>query len=171
MPDESEDRVVGGLRELREPLHDGLRKVQVAAGAVSEAEPRMAMAAVETAWQYLEGTFVPACFAEQATLFLAADAIMGKGKPLDILRMQHESLGSMVNDLGKVVVAMRAANSLDDYARYLLPLLHGLYAAIRVHIESEDDALLALLDANLSQGQADALVRRFDRSALGSIHE
>ena len=164
MPDESEDRVVGGLRELREPLHDGLRKVQVAAGAVSEAEPRMAMAAVETAWQYLEGTFVPACFAEQATTLHAAETLLGKHRSLDILRMQHESLCSMTTDLGKVVAAMRSANAMGDYARYLLPLLHGLYAAIRVHIESEDDALLTLFDEHLSQAQADALCESFARA-------
>jgi hypothetical protein len=163
MPDEAEDRVVGGLRELREPLHDGLRKVQVAAGAVSDAEPRMAMAAVETAWQYLEGTFLPACAAEQFSIFLAADAILSKSGSLEVLRLQHDSLRKMITDLGQVVTAMRSANSLEDYARYLLPLLHGLYAAIRVHIESEDDALLPLLDANLSQNQADALCESLQR--------
>lgn len=171
MPDDSEDRVVGGLRELREPLHDGLRKIQVAAGAVSDAEPRMAMAAVETAWHYLETTFLPACAAEQATVFVAVEGILGTSGALDPLRKQHDSLRTMTADLGKVVVAMRTANMLADYARYLLPLLHGLYAAIRIHIESEDDTLLPLLDAHLSQAQADALARRFDRSALGGVHE
>lgn len=154
---DGDDRVVGPLRELREPLHAGLHQVQVAAGAVSESEPRMAIAAVETAWRYLQEVFVPACIDEHASLFVAVETILNTREALTALRMQHESLTSMVLDLEKVVKAVRDAGSVEEYRRYLLPLLHGLYAAIRVHIESEDDALLSLLDVHLTSEQVEAV--------------
>src|SRR5690606_18026198 len=63
------DRVVGPLREIRQPLHEGLRQLQAAARAVSTGDTATALAAVDAALEYLDGQLLPHCRAEEFTLF------------------------------------------------------------------------------------------------------
>ena len=50
----------------------------------------------------------------------------------------------------------------------LRPLLYGLYAAARVHLESEDDAYLPLLDEHLSESQVGMVTDNYGRILAGS---
>jgi hypothetical protein len=83
------------------------------------------------------------------------------------MKAQHRSIAAMVSDLLKVADAARNEGGLENYTRYLLPLLYGLYAAIRVHLESEEDAWLPLLDAHLSESQVGVVVENYGRIIAG----
>lgn len=151
------DRVVGPLREWRQPLHDDLRQLQVAAAAVT-AEPRVALAALDSALAFLHGRFLKICKAEEFTMFIAVDGVVGAVGSTRIMVAQHASIGAMVGDLAQVVEAARADGDVEAYARYLLPLLHGLYALIRAHLEAEDDVYLAVLDSAVSESQVGMII-------------
>src|SRR3970040_167808 len=71
------DRVIAPLRELRQPLHDGLRYLPAAAAAVTSGDTKQALAALSDALAYLQGTLVPLCRSEQFTLFPAVDGVLG----------------------------------------------------------------------------------------------
>ncbi|MEO6397339.1 MAG: hemerythrin domain-containing protein [Tepidiformaceae bacterium] len=157
------DRVVGPLREARAPLTDGLRQLQLAAVAVESAEAPVALAALETAIAYLRNTFLPVAEAEEFTLYIAVDGVLGAVGAADVMKAQHASIAVMTEDLGKVVAATRADDDVQAYARYLLPLLHGLYALIRAHLEAEDDVYLALLDLHVSESQVTMIVDNIER--------
>jgi hypothetical protein len=160
------DRVVAPLREFRLQQLEGLPQLQQAASAVQTAEYRVALAALDAALAYLE-KFVRFARAEEFTFFIAVDGAMSVVDGTRIMKAQHASIAAMVDDLGKVVKAARTDADVDAYARYLLPLLYGLYALIRAHNEAEDDAYVSLLDTVLSESQVGMIVDNMSRIATG----
>jgi hemerythrin-like domain-containing protein len=162
------DRVVGPLREVRAKLHDGLRQLHVAAEAVESAEPRVALVAAERAAAFARDALGPYSNAEEFTLFPAVDGVLGARGVCQVMVAQHASLAAMTRDLERVLEAATRGGDLDEFRRYLLPLLYGLYAAARSHLEAEDDAYLELLDAHLSESQIGVIVDNMARIAAAT---
>lgn len=156
------------LASAREPLHAGLNTLRVAANAVTTAERRFALASLDAALSYLREQLLPACRAEEATLFVAVDGLMGVVNSCHVMSAQHTTIIRMAGDLAQAVDAARAANNAGEYAQYLQPLLHGLYALCRAHLESEDEAYLGLLEAMLSESQQGALVSRYSEATTST---
>jgi len=164
-----EDRVVGPLREMRENLHGGLSTLQVAASAVTTAEYKFAQAALDAALKYLQEQFLPLSRAEEFTLFIAMDGATGMTDSCQVMKAQHTTIMRMVGDLAQAIEAARTDADFEAYAKYLHPLLYGLYALCRAHLESEDDAYLPILDAVLSESQVTMIVDNSHRIAAGSL--
>jgi iron-sulfur cluster repair protein YtfE (RIC family) len=161
------DRVVGPLRVARRPLFEGLQSLQRASSAVHADAPG-ALPAIEEVLGYLHGTFLTLARAEEFTFYPAVDGVIGSVGATDVMTVQHGIIGEMVDDLDRVVEAVRPNGEVAAYAHYLLPLLHGLYAAIRTHLEAEDAVYLALLDEHLSESQVVMLVDNLRRVSAGS---
>lgn len=157
------DRVIGPLRDTRASLHSGLRQIQTAASAVENADQRLAMSALDTAHRYVRRTLLPMIAAEDFVLLPAVDGVLGVQSATDIMRAEHEGIRVMAEDLSKVIEAARSDNDAAAYAKYLMPLLHGLYAAVRLHLEAEDAAYLTLLDAHLSESQVNVICENLER--------
>ena len=158
-----DELAITSLRQARQPLHDGLNALQVAASAITTAERRFALASLDAALAYLKETLLPACRAEEATIFVAIDGLFGVTNSCHALKAQHTTIMRMTGDLAQAVDAGRAS-SLEDVERFLPPLLYGLYALVRAHIESEDEAYITLLDAMLSANQAEALAASYEEA-------
>lgn len=156
------DRVVGPLREFRLQKLEGLPQLHQAASAVQSAEYRLALASLDAAVAYLR-EYTSFIRAEEFTMFIAVDGALGVVDATRIMKAQHASITAMVNDLTQVVEAARTDSDVDAYARYLLPLLYGLYALIRAHSEAEDDAYLSVLDAVLSESQVGMITDNITR--------
>lgn len=161
------DRVIGPLRDARQPLFDGLRRLQHAAVAVLDGLPE-SREALNEALAYLRNEFIAQSRAEEFTLYPAVDGVIGSAGASDVMAIQHGSIGQMVDDLEKVAEAVRAEADVAAYSHYLLPLLFGLYAAIRTHLEAEDAVYLTLLDEHLSESQVGVIVDNLARVSSGS---
>ena len=157
--------VIEPLRYLREQLHGGLNTLQVAASAVNTAEPRMAMKALEGALAYLQEEFLPLSRAEEAQLFVRVSEITGREDFCRAMIAQHTSIIRMAGDLAQTIDAAKAAGDLAEYAQYLHPLLYGLYALCRVHLESEDEAYLPLVAVGMTASDVEAMVQEMERLA------
>ena len=145
------------LHDARSPVHAGLSTLQVAASALTTAESRFAFASLDAAQRYLQDVLLPACRAEETTLFAAVDGLMGVSNSCHAMKAQHTSMMRMAGDFAQALDAARASRELTAYVQYLSPLLHGLYALCRAHLESEDEAYVGLLEAMLTSTQAEAL--------------
>ncbi len=157
------ERVIGPYRAWRESLRPGLAtlvKAATAAGTGPEGEARAALAA---ALEYVGGTLLPACEAEEFTLFPTIDGVLGVSGSCEVLEVQHGSLRAMAEDLRKVAEAANTDGDVRAYARYLQPLLFGMYGLARAHLESEDAAFLPLLDEHLTESQVNVLVENSER--------
>lgn len=159
------------VREFREHLHLGLGRLRSASEAIRTGELKAAPLGVEYALAYLEGLLLPAFKAEEFTLFPAIDGVIGSTGATEVMVAQHRAIEAMVGDLRKVADAATTDGNISEYAGLLLPLLHGLYAAVRMHLESEEDAYLGLLDEHLSESQADVIAKNLFRISTNSVPE
>ncbi len=162
------DRVIGQLRDLRKEMYPGLNTLLLAANAVSTAEFPIAVKALEGALAYLQEQFLPTSRAEEFTLFIAVDGVTGAVDSCQVMKAQHTSAMRMTGDLAQAIDAAKKDGDVASYAKYLHPLLYGLYAFVRAHLESEDDTYLPLLDEALSESQVGVLVDNITRVSAGS---
>lgn len=162
------DRVVGPLRDLRESLHAGINTLQVAATAVGTAEQPIAIAALDAALGYLQDKFLPTSRAEEFTLFIAVDGVTGMVDSCQVMKAQHTTMIRMAGDLAQAIEAAKTDGDVAAYAKYLHPLLFGLYALVRAHLESEDEVYLPILDSALSESQVNMVVDNMTRMVAGS---
>lgn len=145
------------LRELRHSLHAGLNTLQVAATGIGTAERRFAFAAIDAALEYVRDQLLPACRAEEGTLFAAVDSLTGVRNSCHVMKSQHTTIIRMAGDLAQAVEAAKGGGDPAEFAQYLQPLLYGLYALARAHLEAEDEAYIGLVEAMLSGAQVEAL--------------
>lgn len=162
------NRVIGQLRDLRKEMYPGLNTLMVAANAVSSAEYPIAVKALDGALAYLQDQFLPVSRAEEFTLFIAVDGVTAAVDSCQVMKAQHTSIMRMTGDLAQAIEAAKKDGDVAAYAKYLHPLLYGLYAFVRAHLESEDDVYLPLLDSALSESQVGVLVDNMTRMAAGS---
>ena len=159
------DRVIGPYREWRESLRGGLPWLMKAAEAVGRGDEGEARVALAEALGFVEGTLLPASDAEEFTLFPTVEGVMGTLGSCDVLVHQHGEMRAMAGDLRRVVAAADEGGDVCGYARYLQPLLYGLYALARAHLDAEDAVLLPLLDEHLSESQVNVLLENSERIA------
>jgi hypothetical protein len=155
----------GPLRDVRAPLHAGFNTLQVAATGIGTAERRFAFAAIDAALEYVQETLLPACRAEETTLFVAVDGLTGVRNSCHAMKVQHTTLIRMAGDLAQVVEAAKAAGDPAEFAQYLQPLLYGLYALARAHLEAEDEAYVGLVEAMLSGARVEALAKAMETAS------
>jgi hypothetical protein len=74
----------------------------------------------------------------------------------------------MAGDLAQAIEAAKTDGDVAAYAKYLHPLLFGLYALVRAHLESEDEVYLPILDSALSESQVNMVVDNMTRMVAGS---
>lgn len=157
------ERVIGPYRAWRESLRAGLASLATAAAAAGHGPEEDARAALKAALAYVGETLLPGCEAEEFTLFPTVDGVRGVSGSCEVLERQHDSLRAMAEDVRKVAEAAARDGDTCAYARYLQPLLYGMYALARAHLESEDAAFLPLLDEHLSESQVNVLVENSER--------
>ena len=159
------DRVIGPYRAWRASLRSGLQSLAKAGAVAGQGPEDAARAALAEAVRYIEGTLLPASLAEEFTLFPTVDGVLGLTGSCAVLERQHEAMRQMASDLRQVAAAAEKDGDTLAYARYLLPLLFGLYGLARAHLEAEDAVFLPLLDEHLSESQANVLVENSERIA------
>lgn len=157
------DRVIGPYRAWRESLREGLGALPGAAAAVAGEPWEVARAALEQAAGWVTGVLLPACKAEEFTLFPTIDGVVGQPGSCATLERQHDLLRDMGGDLVKLAAAAAKDGRLGAYAEYLVPLLYALWGVARVHLDAEDAVFLPLLDAHLSESQVNVLVENSER--------
>ncbi|GIW13299.1 MAG: hypothetical protein KatS3mg062_0738 [Tepidiforma sp.] len=157
------DRVIGPYREWRVSLRGGLGSLAKAAAAAGEGREEEARAALAEALRYVNGTLLPASEAEEFTLFPTVDGVYGVAGTCEVLELQHEVMRAMAGDLRQVAAAAEKDGDTCGYAKYLQPLLYGLYGLARAHLDAEDAVFLPLLDEHLSESQVNVLVENSER--------
>lgn len=159
---QAETEKMAPLEALRRELHEGLATIVTAARAVETGPGPDAVAALEQARAFAGTTLAKAFQGEEYTLFPAVDGIYGEVGATAVLVAQHRAIDAMVSDLAKLSED-RPAEDLDARREPLIALLWSLYGATRLHLESEDDALLPLIADHLSQSQVEVIVENLGR--------
>jgi iron-sulfur cluster repair protein YtfE (RIC family) len=163
------DRVIGPYREWRASLRTGLDSLARAAAAAGQGSEPGARGALDEALRYVNRTLIPASDAEEFTLFPTVDGVLGFSGSCDVLEHQHATMRQIVGDLRQVAEAAQRDGDTCAYAKYLQPLLYGLYGLARAHLDAEDAVFLPLLDEHLSASQVNVLMENSERIASSKV--
>ena len=161
------ESILAPLYEIREPLHAGLSLLPPAAAAVSAGEGWEDPLAA--ALKFLNEDFVPACIAENFTLLGAVNGIFKSPEAGNVMMHQHDSIKRMVEDLDKVAAAAREIGAVGTLRDPMLALLYGLFAACRVHLDSEETAYFGPIADHLSESQIRILTENLGRISEGQM--
>jgi iron-sulfur cluster repair protein YtfE (RIC family) len=115
-------------------------------------------AALDAALDFLHSVLIPHAESEDAALYPVVERVMKAPGATATMSRDHRGVVQLARDLGQV------RDSLDgppdpDQRRELQRLLYGLHAIIQLHFAKEEELYLPLLDAGLTQAEADDMFR------------
>lgn len=110
---------------------------------------------------YLAEHLVPHAFAEEAVLYPAVEKAMGVAGATETMIADH---GEILRRIDRLTAMAEAGVPDPDETR---TVLHGLAAILALHFRKEEDILLAVLDATLSDREAGALFAHMAHVAHG----
>ncbi len=148
------------------PRIDELREV---ADAVGHRSPDAVTKDVARVHEFLAGHLIAHARAEEAALYPVVGEVCGAVEVTATMSREHEMIGDLVAELGQVRDRLETKGTDDDIERTLRRLLYGLHAVIGAHFTKEEEVLLPLLDARLTQERADAMFEALHAAAHESL--
>lgn len=144
------------LRNEHADLYPHLEALDTVAASLDEWDAGTP-ARLEEVVEFLRGHLVPHARAEEAALYPAVEKAMAAPGATDTMKADHVEIVRRIEALASLVAAVgRDAPGMDDREQ-LRAQLYGLGAILRLHFHKEEDVLLPVLDARLSEDDAQAM--------------
>jgi iron-sulfur cluster repair protein YtfE (RIC family) len=118
----------------------------------------------EVVW-FLRGHLVPHATAEEQVLYPAVEEAMAAPGATATMRADHAEIVARINRLADTVVTVEQRWPDGDLARDLAHQLVGLSAILQLHFNKEEEILLPVLDARLTEDEAAELFGRMSEVA------
>lgn len=135
---------------------DELRRL---ADDCTEERPGPLVRDVDMSIAFLEQELLPHAAAEDAVLYPAVAELLGSPAATDTMRRDHDEIRRLAADLRRHRAELGTAvhpAAVGEVRR----LLYALHAIISLHVAKEEELYLPLLDADLSDAEAEALLHR-----------
>lgn len=129
-------------------LLDAADALDTAADAVPDA--------VHEAHAFLTGELLPHARAEEDTIYRTVGELLGDARAADPMRRQHVEVDRLVERLGRLrALAMVGLD--EPTRRNLRQVLHALHAILTLHLATEEELYVPLLEATLSPRRSEQL--------------
>lgn len=126
----------------------------------------LAPAAAGDLHRFLTGWLLPHLRAEDELLYPVVDGILGGTAATAALRRQHAEISRLAIRLGELRRACSAGPLTGWQQHELRRTLYGLQAILTLHLATEEEAYLSVLDEALSPEAATALFGRMNAMAV-----
>jgi len=123
--------------------------------------------AVHEAYAFLVDEIVPHARAEEEALYPAVAELLGSPDATAAMIRQHVEIGRLVARLG-VLRDEAMADVTSSRRRNLQQVLDALHAVLTLHLATEEELYLPLLDAKLSPRRSEHLAEELEAAASGS---
>jgi iron-sulfur cluster repair protein YtfE (RIC family) len=80
----------------------------------------------------------------------------------------HVEVGRLTEELGKLRERLASSGLSSDTAEALRRILYGLYTLVTLHFAKEEEIYLPLLEAHLTQSEAQAVFQAMEAAAKES---
>lgn len=128
-------------------LLPGVKRIRHIADRLDLLPPKDVRAELLELHRFLKTEVVPHEEAEEATVYPAVAKLIGGDDPTAPMNRAHLEIAHMVRVLGRHLEELPADGPTSDDIRDLRRILYGLDAILRLHFAQEDEAYLALMDA------------------------
>jgi heavy metal translocating P-type ATPase len=128
-------------------LLPGVKRIRHIADRLDLLPPKDVRTELLALHQFLKMEVVPHEEAEEATVYPAVAKLIGGDDPTAPMNRAHLEIAHMVRVLGRHLEELPVDGPASDDIRDLRRILYGLDAILRLHFAQEDEAYLALMDA------------------------
>lgn len=136
------------------PHIDDLRSTAALAGIIESTELAERL---QRAVDFLEHHLIPHARAEDDVLYKVVANFLGSDDSTSTMKRDHIEVVRRTEELAKL--RTRVLELGPDDLEHLKQVLYGLHAVIMLHFAKEEEVYMPLLENNLDQDRADALLR------------
>ncbi len=154
------------LREEHKELLPHIESLKAAGDAVSELDGTDLRSTVDEAYAFLVHHLIPHAQAEDKALYRVVQKIMGAAEATGTMSRDHVEVGRLTAELGALRAQLGADPLAPAQANALRRVLYGLYALVKVHFAKEEEVYLPLLDARLTQDEAQDMFEAMEAAAI-----
>ncbi|HEX6057008.1 MAG TPA: hemerythrin domain-containing protein [Intrasporangium sp.] len=159
------DRVTQPLRDEHKeliPHIDGLAAAGDSVGVASLAEQKEK---VHASYVFLTEGLIPHAVAEDKVLYAKVDELVGtngKTHATDTMRRDHQEVGTLTDELGKLGGKLEKGNLAAPDQHELRRVLYSLNGIVGLHFAKEEEVYLPLLDRTLTAEQAQEMFEEME---------
>jgi heavy metal translocating P-type ATPase len=128
-------------------LLPGVKRIRHIADRLDLLPPKDVRAELLELHRFLKSEVVPHEEAEEATVYPAVAKLIGGDDPTAPMNRAHLEIAHLVRVLGRHLEELPVDGPASDDIRDLRRILYGLDAILRLHFAQEDEAYLALMNA------------------------
>jgi heavy metal translocating P-type ATPase len=128
-------------------LLPGVKRIRHIADRLDDVSPKDVRAELLELHQFLVTEVLPHEVAEETTVYPAVAKLIGGDDPTAPMNRAHLEISHLVDVLGRQLDELPSEGLAIDDIRDLRRILYGLDAILRLHFAQEDEAYLALMDA------------------------
>ncbi len=134
-------------RNEHRELLPGIKRIRETADRLDLLPAPLARAQVEDLHAFLVRKILPHEQAEDADVYPVVAKLIGGDDPTAPMSRAHIEIAHMIKVLGRNLADLPAEGLGPEDIRELRRILYSLYAVLRLHFAQEDEAYLALIDA------------------------
>lgn len=117
------------------------------------------------ACSFLAHHLIPHAQAEDQTLYPVVQQVMGAPQATFTMSRDHQEVGDLTAQLKALLPVLKKGALSVDQANDLRRILYGLYSLVKLHFAKEEEIYLPLLDANLTQAEANDMFEKMEAAA------
>jgi iron-sulfur cluster repair protein YtfE (RIC family) len=143
------------LRDEHAELIPHIAALAAAGDAVGGADLVELRVQVDDSYEFLTEELIPHAKAEEAALYPVVQRAVGAPEMTATMERDHVEVGALTAELGVLRQRLATADQLDDdLANGLRRVLYGLHHLVKVHFAKEEEVYLPILEAHLTEPEA-----------------
>ena len=152
--------VMNRIHEEHREMLPHVKAMRTTAELIGHTPHSVVVARCQEALQFLEHHVLPHARAEEQFMYPVIDRLESARLGSALMRWDHAEIERLTDQLHTSWQKMMSDRLLtDDVERHVREILLSLHSLLVLHFAKEDDVLVPLLEASISQEEADALER------------
>lgn len=144
------------LRTEHAELLPNIEALAAAGDHVGDGDAVALRTEVDASYRFLVNKLMPHAGAEERTLYPTVQRVLGSPQATDTMARDHLEIHRLTEELGELRDRLAGTGTVDrDLGNALRRVLYGLYALVKVHFAKEEDVYLPLLQAGLTDAEAE----------------
>lgn len=153
------------LREEHRELLPHIQQMQTVADAIGVAPLTSLRQRIDETYTFLTCQLLPHARAEELALYPVVEEVMGAPEATTTMSRDHVAISQLTEELGELRNFPDRASLIPSQAQALRRVLYGLATLVAVHFAKEEEVYLPILDAHLSEAQAQRLFVAMEHAA------
>ncbi len=156
------------LRDEHKELIPHIERLRTVADSVGEAPIESLRHSVNEVYLFLIHHLIPHAQAEDRALYPVVGKVLGAPQATATMSRDHIEVGRLTEELHSLQPYLSEAALSESQAKALRSVLYSLYALVKVHFAKEEEVYLPILDARLTQEEAQSMFEAMEHAAKGA---